>query len=278
MKKVFESGIHEISNQDYHASEGISRSALMKFKKSPYHYWYEYLDETPVVKESSPALVFGELLHTWCLEPNQFEERFVVAPTVDKRTRDGKAIWGRFTSAAEAQNLTVITQEQFDLAEDMTLVLRQNSLIEGLIADAKIESSIYFNHSLSGLQCKVRPDIWHGSIIGDLKTTVDASYRAFQGSAYKYGYYLQAGMIHEALQTIGIEMEKFIIIAAEKDSPYAFALYILDEEAVKYGVQQFDLLMENMARCKERNEWPGYGIRNLCIPQWAKIDDLIGGE
>ncbi|MDQ8040096.1 MAG: hypothetical protein REH83_06790, partial [Rickettsiella sp.] len=38
-----EPGIYDISNEAYHQGPGISRSALMKFKRSPYHYWYEYI-------------------------------------------------------------------------------------------------------------------------------------------------------------------------------------------------------------------------------------------
>ena len=32
-------GIYSISNEDYHNGPAISRSALMEFRKSPYHYW-----------------------------------------------------------------------------------------------------------------------------------------------------------------------------------------------------------------------------------------------
>jgi hypothetical protein len=47
-KMKFENGIHAITNEQYHSSEGISRSDLMRFKKSPMHFKHKQsLKETP---------------------------------------------------------------------------------------------------------------------------------------------------------------------------------------------------------------------------------------
>lgn len=271
----FKDGVYDIPNDDYHASAGISRSALMRFKKSPYHYWYDYLSGEKTQSEATQALVFGELVHTLALEPKEADSRFVTAPSVDKRTKIGKQVWAQFSAAALAQNLTVVKEEDMQLAMKMAKRVDDNTLANSLIEDASIEHSIYFTHATSSIQCKVRPDIWNGGIIGDLKTTADASMRAFQGSAWKYGYFLQAGMIKQAMFSLGIEMEKFIFIAVEKEEPHAVGLYLLDDEAINFGSQQFDVLIEMYARCKESNNWPNYGIKNLCLPGYAKFDDVL---
>lgn len=43
--KTYNPGIYEIENEDYHNSNGLSRSALLTFRKSPLHYWDEYKNE-----------------------------------------------------------------------------------------------------------------------------------------------------------------------------------------------------------------------------------------
>ena len=78
-----------------------------------------------------------------------------------------------------------------------------------------------------------------------------------------------------ALASIGIELEKFIIIAVEKSKPYHVGIYMLDEEAINFGVQQFNKLIEGVASCMEKNEWPGYPVQYLSVPAWANKQEGI---
>jgi hypothetical protein len=64
-------GIYDIENEDYHNSEGLSRSALMKFKISPLHYWSEYKKEGRKKETNTPALILGNAVHTYiCSQKN----------------------------------------------------------------------------------------------------------------------------------------------------------------------------------------------------------------
>ena len=268
--KNFENGVHHIANDVYHSSHGISRSALMEFKRSPFHYWHRYLNPDNVRGESTPAMVMGNLVHTLTLEPEKFDDEFIVRPDVDRRTNAGKFAYNQWQATLAGR--IGVTRDQLDEATAIAGAVRANELANSLLEDCKIEQSIYFTHRHTGIQCKVRPDAWNGSIIVDLKTTNDASFRAFQSSAFKYGYFLQAGMISYALDSIGIKMEKFINLAVEKTAPHAVGLFVLDEEAIVYGETQFDALMESYAKCLEKNSWPGYGLQVLTVPSYAAYE------
>ena len=270
-KAVYKDGVYALSNDEYHGSSGLSRSALMTLTKTPYHFYKKYLAVEREEVEPTPAMVLGELAHTLSLEPHMYDERFVIAPKCDRRTKAGKMQYSEFLVAKGPTQ--VIKQEDYDQAKAMADVVREDGLSMSLIKDARIESSIYFTHAQTGIQCKARPDIWLGSVIGDLKTTKDASHRSFQRSAWDYGYYLQAGMMHEALSSLGVDMQKFIILAVEKDEPYALATYIMDEEAIDHGRNQLQLLLEKYVRCLESQEWDGYGVQQLLLPTWAKFDE-----
>lgn len=277
LKAKFENGVYTIPIEGYHRSEGYSRSAIMTAKTSLYHFWYKHLSGLYQSPGKSPEFIIGDALHTWALEPNLWEERFIVMPTCDRRTKAGKAIYAEFEEMIEGQDLQVISDGDFLKVDSMARIIRQEgSLAESLIADAEIEESIFFTHKLTGLQCKVRPDIWNHSIVGDLKTCKDASYRSFQSSSVKYGYFLQAAMIDAALDSIGIDMEKFVFIAIEKEAPYAMGLYLVEEDALQYGRDLFDNLMIKIAHAVEHDEWPGYGLQSLYAPAYAKFD--LDGE
>lgn len=271
MKEVFENGSHQITNENYHLSLGLSRSALWTFKKSPALYWHEYLNPDYVKPETTPAMLLGELVHNLVLEPEKFDDEFKVSPNLDRRTKQGKADWDTFLKETEGRN--IITHDQFELAQMMQQRLIQNNTFMALLDNAKVEQSIYFTHDRTGLQCKVRPDIWNNNIVTDLKTTEDASPRAFQSSAYKYGYFLQAAMIHEALRSLGIKMDKFVFACVEKKEPYLEALYVLDQAALDYGLNLFNKLMDDYAACLIKDEWQGYGIQSLTLPNYANYED-----
>ena len=271
MEKItLDNGIHDIPNDIYHQSNGISRSALMEFKRSPYHYQKKYLLEHEP-KEPTPAMVMGNLIHTLTLEPALFDDEYIIMPKFDRRTTVGKAGYNAFQ--ANLSGRICVSEDDYTKAQAIALAVREHELGGALLVDGiHVEQSIYFTHKATGIQCKARPDAMLGSVVVDLKTTADASFRAFQSSAYKFGYFLQAGMIHEALKSIDIQMDKFIFLAVEKELPYPLGIYTLDDEALDYGVNQFNELMNNMAFCLENNKWPGYPVMNLTVPGYAKYD------
>ncbi|GAH01364.1 unnamed protein product, partial [marine sediment metagenome] len=68
----FEAGIYDdISNADYHASEGISKSGLDLIAKCPKKYWHKYINPERMEKEQSDAFLIGQATHTAILEPEK---------------------------------------------------------------------------------------------------------------------------------------------------------------------------------------------------------------
>lgn len=263
-KMKVENGIHAITNEQYHSSEGISRSDLMRFKKSPMHFKHKQS-----LKETS-SLIIGELVHTLVLEPLFFNDRYIINPGFDRRTKDGKAGYAEFQITSEGKK--IIEGNIYDEAKRIADSVNNHEFKQHMQKDYYFEKSIYFEHKLTGLQCKVRPDAWLGDVVIDLKTTVDASFRSFQSSAYKYGYYLQAGMIKRALESLNTHIKNFIFVAVEKEAPYAIGIYKLDDEALEYGANEFDTLMIDLQKYIERDEFPDYGIQTLSMPAWLKTE------
>lgn len=260
----FENGIHAITNEQYHSSEGISRSDLVRFKKSPMHFKHKQsLKETP-------SLIIGELVHTLVLEPQFFNDRYIVNPGFDRRTKEGKGAYAEFMLASEGKR--IIESNHFDEADKIANAVNNHEFKKYLQEGYRVENSIYFEHELTGLQCKVRPDAWLGDIVIDLKTTTDASFRAFQLSAVNYGYYLQAGMIKRALESLNKPLKNFIFVAVEKEAPYAIGIYKLDDEALEYGANEFDTLMIELNKHIQANQFPDYGIQTLSLPAWLKTE------
>lgn len=269
-KEIFEPGIYQISNDRYHASEGLSRSKLWTFKQLPQKYWYEYLSGQYERPKATEAFYMGSLVHTLVLEPELFGEEYYLMPKINRTTKQGKLDYAQALEDAQGRNL--INVEDYSIAKAMSQSLAKNETVSELMNQAKIEHSIYWKDERTGLICKARPDVWNHPIMGDLKTVKDASYRGFQLSALKDGYFLQAAMMYEACKSIGMPFEKFVFFCVEKKPPYSVALYMLDDEALQYGIDLFHKLLANYADCLANNEWPDHGIQMLMIPKYATME------
>ena len=264
----FMDGIHDIHSEQYHSSYGLNRSRLMLFQRSPYHFMADNLSTE--TKEPTEAMIFGNLAHCAVLEPHLLDENYIVSPKFDRRTKAGKFAACQFQATLAGR--IPVSFDMFQTAQNMADVVMTYDMARMLIEDSDIERSIYFTYK--GIQCKVRPDVWRNKIVVDYKTTNDASPYAFQSSAYKYGYYLQCGMIVAAMAAINRPIEKFVIIAQEKEPPHAIGIYDFDYDAMQYGLQLFDSLIDSYILCLETGSWPSYGYQTLTKPGYAKLNEV----
>ena len=262
-------GVYNISNEEYHTGEGISRSGIMEFKITPFHYWNAYLNpERPEKKPPTPAMVFGTILHNYILEPGTFDDRYIVAEKVDKRTKFG--ISYHQTLHEEKGIREIIAKDIFLEIKKIAEALWKNELAKALITGAQFEQSFYWTDPDSGILCKARPDIWHSNMICDLKSTDSASPRDFQNALYKYGFHIQAAMINQAIKHVyKKDIREFIYITVEKDFPYAHALYKLDEIALEHGIADYKNKLLQLRDCMETNTWPSYPTQIITLPAYA---------
>lgn len=267
-EKNIKPGIYDLSIEDYHRGPGISRSGLMEFKRSPYHYWYRYLNPDYKPKSSTPAQVIGNALHTFILEPNQFEKRYFVIPEFNKITKEGKERWQKIKS--ELGKKETLSAHQYQTLQHMAASLKKNKLAMQLIEKAEIEQSLYWIDPDTGILCKCRPDILRNNLVCDLKTTQDGSPRSFQYAAFDYGYYIQAAMVREALKQLKqTVVNDFLFIVIEKSAPYVISIYQLDQAFLDKGYQEFKALLTRYQHCLETNDWPAYSIQEISLPRYA---------
>lgn len=266
-KQTFADGIHDISNNDYHNSNGISRSQLMLLDKSPFHFWYEVLSGEAKKKEPTPAMNIGSAFHTMLLEPELFDSEYAIMPDINRRTKEGKEQYQQFLD--DSQGKAILTQEQHEKVTQMAFCVKRHEIVTTLLDEAVFEKSIYWTDNDTGIQFKARPDIWSAKMIVDLKTTADASPYKLQRSALDYGYYLQAGMFFEGCKAIGKPFDMFVILAAEKEPPYVPGVFMMTDDALQFGIDQFMNYKKKLYECLSTDKWPGYAVQELSVPQYA---------
>lgn len=271
-----EQGIYDISIEDYHAGDGVSRSQLIELRKAPIYYHYKYISgeyvrpaAPKIIKHDSP-LEFGNALHTYILEHEFFMERYHIIPKVNRATSVGKQIYNDALIETKTSSKQILCESSMDMLHKMKQSVDNHEDAKILLEEYQSEKSFYWVDPDTGIPCKSRPDIWGEGYIADLKTCQTAEPYSFQKEAAKFGYHIQAGMIKEAFKhVLGEEINKFFFIAVEKTAPYAVAVYQLDDLAVEQGVLQFKRLLMQLKKCQEQNKWTGYPTSLISIPHYA---------
>lgn len=263
-----------MSNEDYHSSDGISKSGLDLIAQSPLHYWSKYLDPKREPRVPTPAMVLGTSIHTAVLEPERFANEYLVAPAVDKRTKDGKATWEAFVADCEANEKTPISASDLNVCNSIASVVRSHQTAIELLGSGTAEVSMFWEDEATGVLCKCRPDwLTDSNIVVDLKSTVDASPEGFMKSAFNYRYWVQAAWYLDGIErATGKRPEAFVFVAFEKEAPYACGFYYATEEMIDAGRQEYRRLLDNYADCLATKNWRGYSpeLQPLAMPAWFK--------
>lgn len=236
----------------------LSSSALKAFAKSPNHYLQYVSGEI----EPTPAMTFGSAFHCFILEADEFEDRYAVAPQVDRRTKAGKEVWNAFVEGVTGRE--VLTQQDMGLILDMEAAIRQHEPAQKLLKGC-VQFELMTDDKIAGVNFRGIADGLSSTFVLDLKTCQDASPEAFERTAYQSFYHEQAA----AYQML-FGVDRFYWIAVEKTAPYNVAVYMQSQEAYLKASHRLKNLIQAW------DEWDGkpcsYGteIFELNLPRWAK--------
>lgn len=259
-------GIVDITNDEYHSCEGYSKSALITYRDSPNQFYREYILKQKENKESDDFLL-GQLVHMMLLEFPKVEETYHFYAHINRSTKEGKA-QAKELEEIEKSGKILVKTEVAQKALAMVEAVRANKIATNIIDLAEVEKSIFWTEE-SGITFKSRPDIIKGSIVADIKTCKDVNERAFQRSCVDYGYFLQAAMAKLAMKSIGRELDRFVFICVDKNT-HDVVIYILDEQAIEYGLNQFKWLSGRLEQDLQANDWLKPRIKTLSAPRWAE--------
>lgn len=281
----------------YHTWRAASNSRLSRLRQSPAHL-KAYMDAPP---KDTDALFLGKAIHTAILEPHELDLRYMVAEQCVGVKKDGErcsnmgvmldqsvgwicGVHKRTGTGDIDLRRTVVKPDELALCRGIRASIEASRSARALLTgEGEMEFSIVWNDSVTGVRCKGRldrhsPKIAGGAII-DIKSTRDASPRAFERSIFDNGYHRQAAMYLDGTHVLGIPAEHFVIVAVEKEPPYAVGVYRLTDGAIEAGRQQITPLLRQYADCVAKNRWPAYPdkVVDIALPPWAwqVVDDEV---
>lgn len=263
-------GIYQgIPNEAYHAGPGISKSGLWTIhKKTPAHYKFP-----PVKEETTTAKGikdFGTAQHIAILEPNIFEAKVYRGPQDRKGNK-----WLDAVELCKIDSKVLLTASQYDEVLTVRDTVHADQWINAIITGGKpeVEASGYWIDEETGVLCRCRPDLYRADlgIMLDVKTSESAAPDDFVRSVDNYGYHAQEAHYTDGYQALGRQVEGFVILALEKKSPYAKAVYELPPSIVDEGRAIIRKSMATYAECFKSEQWPGFpeGVQELKFQRWS---------
>jgi hypothetical protein len=258
---------NNLSLERYHAEEGWSKTKLDYVDRSMLHY-YEYCNSGG---GDLKCLIDGAAFHCSLLTPKLFEAEYVSLPKIDKRTKVGKEEFARLS--IENVGKTMLDPGTMEMLEGMSEAFWNHPTAPKILEGGAAENSFLWVDNRTELLLKCRPDYLRSDgVVVELKTTVDASWFKFQRDIYKYRYHVQAAMCCDGIsKVLETPINEFIIIAIEKDPPYAIAIYRLDSMAIETGRAAYRKNLDTI-KCYNCNEYAGYPthIQDMWLPGYAE--------
>ncbi len=261
---------------DYYANRALSHSKLSCLAQNPMEFKMRYVDDPPTLPpKESDAFAFGHAVHCLALEPEKFDERFVVTPKIDRRTKEGKVAWAEYL--ADCEGKTALDEQDHADALACVQALYNHPEFAAIMAQPR-RVEVPFEFDLFGHKFKAKPDCIVDSmkLIVDIKTTDDASPHRWQWSAVDYGYHRQAWIYQEALMRSADAAYRFVFAVVEKPKPSTrgipptVALYELDDVTLSMGYQDARNLVTEYEHRLETNDWQqpySNGIVPLRLPK-----------
>ena len=260
----------DVPEADYHSLTAASNSNLGKILRSPAHLKWDL--DNPRASDT-PAFRLGSAAHSILLEPHLFQDTYARGPDGDRRTKAVREEWKEKEESFGANY--VLTPAQWDAVHHIEQAVGDHTAASRLLyAPGESEVTLIWDDAETGVRCKARIDrlpFDKQMGIGDLKTTKDASPKAFAKSLWAYGYHRQAAHYLNGLAVLDTPRRFFTFAAVEKEPPFGVAVYQIDDGSIDAGAHQIRSLLQIYARCQESGVWPAYPdeIQDIAIPPWA---------
>lgn len=290
-------GVHQMPEEDYFAATwALSSSGAKDILDCPARFWWK--QQHPVTRKefdygsAAHKLVLGsgpeiQVIDAACIAG--VAARAADAKTAklyaDTAAKGDPETWA--TSAAKAARDEAraagripLLRHDYDHVRAMAAEIRAHPLASALFDPScgLPEQSLFWRDPEWDITRRARldwlPDPRGGLlVIGDYKTTADASPGACMRAVGNFAYHIQRAWYCEAVRACGIDPDpQFVFVFQEKDPPYLINAVQLDAAAIQSGDIACRAACERFRDCAKAGVWPGYpfepDITTVSLPPW----------
>ena len=268
-----------MKNENLKQPRPLSYSSLKAFDTTPNHlvaYWNKE-------KAPTPAQEFGTLIHSLILEPEKFNSLYYIIDDAEicaELVADGAkspratSIYKNWLAEVLMKNegKKEVKLEDYQTALKLSESARKSILLKKLKG---VEELIEWD--FAGQPFKGFVDGYGDGFILDIKTSADASPKAFLRDFVKYKYYWQAALYLHANRALNFAGNNpdFFVLVVETSTPYNTQIYKVSPEFIDKGFAQVAAAVQSF------KDWDGSaagyefgeimaenGVLTLNLPEW----------
>jgi hypothetical protein len=276
----------DLTLAEYLSIPAMSASGVELMRRSPAHFRWQQ-DNPP---EPTEALKLGTALHMALLEPHRFGNTYLVLGQCEATKKDRERCTnqasvvrdtGYFCGTHDPERgepmpagVEVISGDALDRIRGMQRAIHAHP-DAGRFFEGRGRSEVtgVWRDEATGVLCKIRldRDIGRAAIHSDVKTTRDASAKAFERAVINFGYCRRAAFYRRGMEALGRPAIGSVLIAVEKEPPFGVQTFLLDDGDIAAMQPEIDRALRDYAECTESGEWPAYpsGLRHLKLPGYA---------
>lgn len=250
------------------------------------------------IEYKSDAMRLGSGVHVLTLEPDAFEERYVVMPDFhldaenmraaksknesddDRRTQSKATSYYKskvkefYANAGEKEP---IARYEYDTALMCIEAIRSRPAMVELLEHANTELTL--EGIICGVEFKGRVDGLTPTTLFDLKTTRNAERERFGVDFFRMKYDFKMAIYRELVRQSTVGLRDVKIIAQETSGDFDNCLYVLDDFTLDQAFKEVERVIERYKQALAEDYWPGcdQGVAEvpLYVPNFAMRDEEI---
>lgn len=234
----------------------LSHSSFNAFCNSPRHFVNYKLKKF----EPTPSMLFGTIIHCSILQPDLFDDKYIVAPPCDKRTKEGKEIWANFLPSVG--NKKIVSDKDYNTAMIIGDSIRKSDVASNLLENC-VAFEVPIEWEYSGFKWKgiMDGDGRKNGFIMDLKVLADvsprkvANYVKYEGAGRQAVHYLRGGKADNC---------DYYVLAVDRFGNYSVS--VIGKGLINQLSREIDWYLSRFKSCIFTGDWHSsydfYGNQN----------------
>ena len=239
---------------------------------------YRYFKDNPTFK-TTDALVIGRAVHSFILEPKEFNKEFAFYPS---KLRKNSAAYNKYVDMNQGK--TLLKDSVQEMLDGIKKSIEDFGFMP-IIKEAQKELAIFTHDSTNNVVLRVKADAVHTKVVIDLKSTTSANPKDFSRTIAEYDYDLQHWLYLRVCELAKLPKAAFMFLAVEKESPYMCSAITINQEDINvYTSKLAEQIIKEYGDAIRTGYWKGYEetkdykIVQVDIPNYKKyeIDEKTG--
>ena len=257
------SDVKLVINDAFLAKRPLSYSSLKHFMKSPKHYIH-YIQDKFV---QTDQMRIGSAIDCKLLEPDNFDEKFMIANKPDLRNKSNKEKWQLVLIEANETKKTIITTDQMVIVKSAVNSVMDHVDTRILIEKkTKVQVPLKWIDKVGNLPIRGFVDFetkaWNTDIVVDLKTTNNADPEEFVKQAVKMYYHTQMATYLRGYERTQFRFPEFIFLCVETTEPFNVSINYCDSNFKKIAKDELLGTLKAFRYCIDNEKFDtGYEFR-----------------